>query len=290
MTGKRWAVLASALALAFANGTQAIAAEETSRNDAAGASAAARTSCGDPCQACMKSIQTGATDESCPNACASCDEQRRARAEAQPGRSAGEPSSGSDVRTSLDQVGSNVSKAVSNAASDVGRNIDQARQSGMSARRFGESGYHQTLITDIVGTFAGQGLNVEYQRPLSERISGVVGANYSRSTSTTGSLTNFGGEVGLDYFPFSEVAGAGFRVGPRAALQMGQQSMDKSRFFTDFGLGGELGYNWVGSSGLSLQVAGGLGGKVGGALTSGLDTRLGGDFGPYGKVNVGWSW
>jgi hypothetical protein len=177
---------------------------------------------------------------------------------------------------------------VSGAANDVRQGLGQMEQNQNRGLE-GRGPMMNTLITDIVGSFTGQGLNAEYQRPIAERISGVVGANYSRTTSTTGSLTAFGGEVGADYFPFT-MAGQGLRLGPRLALSFGQESVDHSRFFTDFGLGGELGYNWVGSSGLSLQGAVGLGGKVGGALTSGLDTRLGGDFGPYAKINLGWSW
>jgi hypothetical protein len=277
MTGTRWALVASALAL-----TTTAAAQSGGTEAQGGAATSARARCADPCQACMQRINgsASASDDACPsNSCTLCDQQQQARA--QPGRASGQPATGSEVRTSLDQTGQNISNAVQGATNDL-RGLAQMQQ-----RQAG--GLRNTLITDAIGTFTGEGLNLEYQRPIAERISGVVGANYSRTTSTTGSLTAFGGEAGLDFFPFS-YAGTGLRIGPRLGLDLGQESVDNSRFFTDFGIGGEVGYNWVGQSGLSLQGALGLGGRVGGALTSGLDTRLGGDFGPYAKVNVGWSW
>jgi hypothetical protein len=266
--------------------------------------------CLEPCQLCMQKIQGGASGGVYDKACAQCDEQRTSARQQESqasgptaqrsqqqmkGSSSGavasqgssQPSAGSDVRASLDQAARTLSNAANGAASDVSGRADQfQRQQGMASMGGGRT---NTLITDVVGTFTGQGLNVEYQRPIAERISGVVGANYSRATSTTGDLTTFGGEVGADYFPFT-YAGQGFRVGPRLALSFGRESVDHTRYLTDFGLGGEAGYNWQLSSGLSLQLAAGLGGRIGGALTSGLDTKLGGDFGPYGKINVGWSW
>lgn len=252
--------------------------------------------CMEPCQLCMQKIQGNASGGVYENACAQCDRERaQARQRGQQAQGASAPtasrgststSPGADVRASLDQVGRNLSQAVSGSTGDARRNMDQLA----AQRGFGAGGTRlNTLITDVVGTFTGEGLNVEYQRPIADRISGVAGANYSRTSSTTGSLTAFGVAAGADFFPFT-YAGQGLRVGPRLQLDFGQESVDHTRYFTDVGLGGEIGYNWQLSSGLALQLAGGLGGRIGGALTSGLDTRLGGDFGPYGKINVGWSW
>jgi hypothetical protein len=295
MTHTMWGAAVGALALATA-----ASAQNNSQSNG--------QICLEPCQLCMQKIQGGGSGGVYDNACAQCDQQRTSARQqgnqasgpaaqshqaqgtgsgAMASQGSSQPTPGSDVRASLDQAGRTLSKAASGAASDASGRADQFQRQQAMASAGGAR--LNTIITDVVGTFNGQGLNVEYQRPIADRIVGVVGANYSRATSTTGDLTTFGGEVGADYFPFT-YAGQGFRVGPRLALNFGRESVDNTRYLTDFGLGGEAGYNWQLSSGLSFQLAAGLGGRIGGALTSGLDTKLGGDFGPYGKINIGWSW
>jgi hypothetical protein len=255
---------------------------------ALGSTAVAQTNdkkCADPCRACMTQIQgTGsAGDDACPNACSACDKARSEKAKAS--QSSAAAREGKDVRTGLDQTASSVSSAVQGAASDVRQQIGQAQDRGIQ----GVGMRRNTLVTDAIGAFTGEGVNAQYQRPLSEKISGVLGGHFSRTNTVGGSATSFGAEAGADYFVLGGY-NQGLRIGPRAGVNFGGISAnDDTNISTRLGLGAELGYNWIGNSGLSAQLAGGLGGRVGTSV-GGLDDRLGGDFGPYVRANLGWSW
>jgi hypothetical protein len=241
--------------------------------------------CADPCRACMTQIQgTGsASDDACPNACSACDKARSEKAKASQSSAAAQE--GKEVRTGLSETAQSVSSAVQGAAQDVRQQIGQVQDRGLQ----GAGMRRNTLVTDAIGSVTGEGLNAEYQRPLSDKISGVVGGHFSRTNTVGGSATAFGASVGADYFLLGGY-NQGLRIGPRAGLDFGGVSDNQdTNIDTRLGLGAELGYNWTGSSGLSAQLAGGLGGRVGGSV-GGLDDRFGGDFGPYVKANVGWSW
>jgi hypothetical protein len=57
------------------------------------------------------------------------------------------------------------------------------------------------------------------------------------------------------------------------------------------GLGGELGYNFIASNGVTGLLAGGLGGRVAGDdQNDDFESFVGGEFGPYVKVGLGFSW
>jgi len=244
--------------------------------------------CVDPCAACMARIQgTGSSAEarSCPNACSACDRLHASGGQAQAERSAAQPQQGPDVAASLDQAGRSVSGAVAGATTDVKENFGEARDRGVQ----GVGLRRNTLVTDAIGTFTGIGLNAEYQRPLAEKISGVAGAHYSRTNTVGGSATTFGGTLGADYFLVGGY-NQGLRLGPRAGVDFGGVSANgDTNIDARLGLAGELGYNWMGRSGVSLQLAVGAGGRVGGSV-GGLNDQFGGDFGPYLRANVGWSW
>ncbi|HET9599001.1 MAG TPA: hypothetical protein VFP65_25740 [Anaeromyxobacteraceae bacterium] len=244
--------------------------------------------CADPCAACMAKIQgTGSSAEaaSCPNACSACDRLRASGGQAQAGQSSAQAQPGPDVTASLDNVGQSVSNSVNSAAAEVKQNFGQASDRGLQ----GIGPRENTLVTDAIGTFTGEGVNVEYQRPLAEKISGVVGAHYSHTDAVGGAATVFGFTLGGDYFLVGS-RNQGLRIGPRAGLDFGGVSAnDDTNFDAQIGLAGELGYNWMGRSGVTLELATGLGGRVGGSV-GGLNDRFGGDWGPYLRANLGWSW
>ena len=252
--------------------------------------------CADPCAACMARINgTGSSAEaaSCPNACSLCDRmhatsggQGQAKTASQAGQSTAQPEQGPDVTASLDSLGRSVSSSVNSAASEVKQNFGEVSDRGIQ----GVGLRRNTLVTDAVGTFTGIGLNAEYQRPLAEKISGVAGAHYSRTNTVGGSATTFGGTLGADYFLVGGY-NQGLRLGPRVGVDVGGVSANSGDTNIDarVGLAGELGYNWMGRSGVSMQLALGAGGRVGGSV-GGLNDQFGGDFGPYVRANVGWSW
>jgi len=144
-----------------------------------------------------------------------------------------------------------------------------------------------TVTLDVAGAALGEGLNGQWMRSLTSRWSTVLGGNYSRTDSPSGSITKFGAEAGIDYFLVGR-HNEGVRIGPRVVASLGVDTTGGAAGFGDVGLGAELGYNFISRQGLTAGAAAGwdlvLEGEVGGSG--------GADFGghPYGKLNVGYSW
>jgi hypothetical protein len=56
-------------------------------------------------------------------------------------------------------------------------------------------------------------------------------------------------------------------------------------------MAGELGYNFIATNGISGTLALGVGGRVAGNdKNDSFASFVGGEFGPYAKVGVGYSW
>jgi hypothetical protein len=115
------------------------------------------------------------------------------------------------------------------------------------------------------------------------------GLRFSRTDATNGSVTTFGAEGGIDYFVFGR-NNEGLRVGPRLELAFGRESFQTATDFGWLGLSGEVGYNFVASNGITGLAAVGLGGRIAGHKREDFSSFTGGEFGPYAKLGVGYSW
>lgn len=145
---------------------------------------------------------------------------------------------------------------------------------------------NNTLTTSATGIFLGQGVNATYQRPFWEKISGLAGANFSRTRAADGAVTAFGALVGLDWFIIGQ-NNEGLRLGPRVDVGFGFESIGENSNFVSVGLAGELGYNWIASNGITAGVGAGVHGETGGITRT---ESFGGGWYPYGTLNVGYSW
>jgi hypothetical protein len=144
-----------------------------------------------------------------------------------------------------------------------------------------------TATFDIASALTGDGLNVQFLHSLSPKITGVLGANYSRTSSVNGALTKGGIEVGADYFIIGQ-HNEGLRIGPRAVASVGVDTVSNSAGFGDIGIGGEVGYNHITRQGLTAGIAAGYDLRLQGSL--GGNNNADADGHPYGKLNVGYSW
>lgn len=203
----------------------------------------------------------------------------------------------------LVRSGARVEAGVGTAAPQPGQNALAAfEQAGrqlvgggnpMGMGMTGRGPVRWTLMTDPLAWFTGIGVNLELQAPIpmAEKFSWLVGARYSRTDATNGSATAFGAEGGLDWFILGG-NNAGLRIGPRIELALGQESFQGSTTFGRVGLGGELGYNFIASNGLTGTAAVGLGGRIAGNQknTDFNSFTGGGNLGPYFKLGVGYSW
>ena len=182
--------------------------------------------------------------------------------------------------------------AATEAAAEVGQSYDEGKAAikgyesplVMGELRDGRM-VRNTLTTSATGLFLGQGVNAAFQRSFSEKFSGVLGANFSRTRAVGGALTNFGAMAGVDWFIIGQ-HNEGLRLGPRLDVGLGSDTVGDNQTFASIGIAGELGYNWIATNGITAGASAGLHGQRGG-VTNGLGT---GTWFPYGSVNVGYSW
>jgi hypothetical protein len=83
---------------------------------------------------------------------------------------------------------------------------------------------------------------------------------------------------------------SGLRIGPRLDLSFGRESSTSTSTSARLGLTGEVGYNFISTNGITGMAAFGLGGRVAGDKNEQLSSAVGGEFGPYVKLGVGYSW
>ena len=181
-------------------------------------------------------------------------------------------------------------------AEEVVEDVDRSVQEGRAALRGDQSplamgelqdgrAVKNTLTTSATGLFLGQGVNANFSRSFSEKFSGVLGANFSRTRAVDGALTSFGAMAGVDWFIIGQY-NEGLRLGPRIDVGLGADTVGDNQTFASIGIAGELGYNWIASNGITAGLGAGLHGQRGG-VTNGLGA---GSWFPYGSVNVGYSW
>jgi hypothetical protein len=148
------------------------------------------------------------------------------------------------------------------------------------------------LVTNPIGWFGGLGVNAELFGAFQDapKFSWVLGARYSSTDATNGTASTFGGEVGADLFVIGQ-HNEGLRIGPRFELAAGRERFQGSTTFARLGMAGELGYNFIATNGISGTLALGVGGRVAGNdKNDSFASFVGGEFGPYAKVGVGYSW
>jgi hypothetical protein len=297
--------LAAATALALASGASA---NPQGGNQPQGAPAKAAEASGAFDRACMDLVQGKAPKDAqaidaLRDACAklmkarSEDERRRAearqhqlqlqeqlrqqqaeariqqQAKVQPGKSAAAVPAGESVPTAFEQAGSELMGATPRGL--------------MGYRRNGEP-FQNTVSTNVVGWFTGVGVNAELTHSFMREFSWIGGAHYSQSAATSNSIYTLGFGAGADWFIIGR-NNAGLRVGPRLDYSFGREEAGgptKSRL----GLTGEVGYNFLASNGITGSAAFGLGGRIAGDANSQLSSGAGGEFGPYVKLQAGFSW
>lgn len=224
--------------------------------------------------ACAKLMSARADDRVQEEQRRRAEQEARQAPRAEPGQSTAQPQQGRGVLAAFTEAGREFA--------------GPRRNANMGYTRGGPVGW--TLISDPVGWFSGLGVNAELFRPIDPRFSWVLGARYSHTDVSNGTASTFGAMGGVDLFLIGQ-NNAGLRIGPRVELAAGRETVLRSTTFARFGLSGELGYNYVASNGVTAVVAGGLGGRVAGdEQNDSFASFVGGEFGPYLKVGLGWSW
>jgi hypothetical protein len=193
--------------------------------------------------------------------------------------------------TAQPEAGEGVVAAFGSAASEL---TGGPRQKGLGMRGPGRP-VNYMIVTNPVGWFNGLGVNAELFGALQSApmFSWIAGARYSGTDTSNGTATTFGLEAGFDWFIIGQ-HNEGLRLGPRMELAAGRQHITSSNSSTTFarlGLGGEVGYNFIATNGISGLAAVGLGGRVAGDNSNqNFASFVGGEFGPYAKIGLGFGW
>ncbi|MGC4000916.1 MAG: hypothetical protein QM767_27045 [Anaeromyxobacter sp.] len=206
-----------------------------------------------------------------------------AAAQASSGTGGATPDPGS--ATAAPGQGADVASAFGTATKEL---TGPGRGQALGLRARGPVSY--TLTSNAVGWFNGLGANAELVGSLTPKLSWVGGLRYSSTDATNGTASTFGMEAGADYFLYGK-HNEGFRVGPRLELAAGRESFEGSTTFAWMGASGEVGYNFIATNGLTGLLAVGLGGRIAGDERENFSSfTSGGDFGPYLKAGLGYSW
>ena len=192
--------------------------------------------------------------------------------------------------TAPPEQGAGVAAAFGTAASEL---TGQTKRQGLGMRAGGRP-VDYLIVTNPVGWFNGLGINAEMWGALepAPHFSWVAGLRYSGTDTSSGSATTFGAEGGFDWFIVGQ-HNEGLRLGPRVEVAAGRQhtSSTSSTTFARMGVGGEVGWNFIASNGISGLAAVGVGGRVAGdSANENFTSFVGGEFGPYAKVGVGFGW
>jgi hypothetical protein len=186
--------------------------------------------------------------------------------------------------------GSEAAQGMGGAFALAGRELTQSGGTNVMGRKSAGKPIGFSLVTNPIGYFNGLGINAEAFGSLIPAISWVGGLRYSRTDATNGTVNTFGMEVGADYFLYGH-NNEGLRIGPRLELALGRETFASSTNFAWLGLAGELGYNFVATNGITGVVAAGVGGRIAGDEREDFTNFTGGgEFGPYAKLGLGFSW
>jgi hypothetical protein len=195
--------------------------------------------------------------------------------QAEPARGSVQPEQGTGVRAAFETA--------------AGELVGRGRSQPMGYRTDGAP-IRTTLVTNPVGWFDGLGVNLEFHRSFEPKLSWVGGARYANADVSNGTATTFGAMAGVDWYILGR-NNEGLRIGPRIEVAGGREDIaGDDTTFGRMGLGGEIGYNFVASNGLTALVGGGLGGRVAGdEQNEDFASFVGGEFGPFLKLGLGYS-
>jgi hypothetical protein len=208
--------------------------------------------------------------------------QAQAQAQAQPGA---KQTSQDTQSTTPVEAGESALAAFAQAGNEM---VGSAPR-GMTGMRRSGLPFNTTVLTNPVGWFNGIGVNAEVLRSFMPPFSWAAGAHYSTSAATERTLYTLGVMGGADWFILGR-NNEGLRVGPRLDLSFGREDSTDTSTRGRLGLAGELGYNFIATNGITGQAAFGVGGRVAGDKNEELSSAAGGEFGPYVKLGVGFSW
>jgi hypothetical protein len=220
------------------------------------------------------------------------DKRRRAQAEAREQlrqvAQGGEPRVEPGQAAAPVEAGGGVLAAFGQATSELTRGRGSMP---MGMRRGGPVGF--SLFTNPVGYFTGLGVNAELMGAIRQApmFSWTAGARYSRTDVSNGTASTFGAVGGIDWFILGR-NNEGLRIGPRVEVAAGREDIaGGDTTFGRMGLSGEVGYNFIATNGITGLLAGGLGGRVAGdEQNEDFESFVGGEFGPYAKIGLGFSW
>jgi hypothetical protein len=207
---------------------------------------------------------------------------------------------GEEAQESAEEVGQRAGSAVEEACQEAGRAVGEGVEEGARALAGNESQLDRgileegnrvrnTVTTNPIGLFLGEGLNATYSWSMIEKISLVAGGRYSRTRLQESALSAFGVIAGGDFYLVGQ-HNEGLRIGPRIEASLAQETLGEDVTSGAIGLLGELGYNWIAANGLTAGIAGGLRFEAGGDLDPSDGADLDAGWGPYGRLNVGYSW
>jgi hypothetical protein len=202
--------------------------------------------------------------------------QAKAQAKVEPGRSAAQPQAGGDVPTAFAQAGEELITTPQHGAM------------GMGMKRSGEP-TGNTLVTNPVGWFTGMGVNAELLHSFQPEFSWLGGLFYAQTQTQNQSVYTLGATAGADWFAIGR-NNEGLRLGPRATFSFGRETPGSDATSSRLAVTGEVGYNFIASNGITGEAAFGLGGRVSGDKNNQLSAAIGGEFGPYVKLGLGYSW
>lgn len=205
-------------------------------------------------------------------------------------KGAAQPQAAAGKATAAPEPGKSVLSAFGQAGNELVGNRPPGAppKPGLGMQRSGQP-YNWTLVTNPVGWFTGQGVNAELWRQFLTRFSVIGGAHYSQTASSQRTVYTLGFLAGADWFPLGK-NNEGLRFGPRLDLSFGHENSGNTNTSTRLGLAGEVGYNFIATNGITGQAAFGLGGRVVGDKNEELSSAVGGEFGPYVKLGIGYSW
>lgn len=201
----------------------------------------------------------------------------QAEGRVQPGRATAQPEQGTGVLA-----------AFGAAASEL-RGGQRGQAMGM---RRGGGPVSYSIVTNPLGWFSGLGVNAELYGAFKDapKFSWITGARYSQTDASNGTAATFGALGGVDLFIIGR-NNEGLRIGPRLDLAAGRERFQGSTTFARLGLAGEVGYNFIATNGITGMVGAGVGGRVAGDdQNDDFASFVGGEFGPYAKFGLGFSW
>jgi hypothetical protein len=216
--------------------------------------------------------------------------QRELAATAPPGEPAtGTGAAPGEGSQAAEGQGSEAAQGIGAAFAQAGRELTSSGGTRVLGRK-ARGPVRFSLVTNPVGWFTGVGINAEGFGSIVPKVSWVGGLRYSKTDASSGTVNTFGVEGGADYFLYGR-NNEGLRIGPRLELAVGRETFQDTTNFAWMGLSGEVGYNFIATNGITGLASVGVGGRIAGdERDDDFSSFTGGEFGPYAKLGIGYSW